>query len=327
MTRPSVDLPEPDSPTRPSVSPFAIVKLTLSTALSTRLRNRLPRTGKCFDTPSTRHKRHLGRRHHCASASATFFIITQQRAAWPGVDRVRAPARPCRSASIANGQRGWNLQPGRQVARIGRLAADREQSLPIASVDARHGAQQRPRVGMLRRAEDRLRRALLDDPPRVHHEYPRAQARDQRDIVGDQQDRGAGVLVELAHQRDDLVLDSHVERGGRLVGDQQCRTVGDSHRDHCALAHAAGIFVRIAARALMRCCGIPTPLQQVEHAAADRGGRELGVQTDRLGELCADPQHRIERGHRVLEYHRDALPAHLPHLRLRQAAGCHGRGT
>src|SRR2546429_10021211 len=49
-----VDLPQPDSPTIPTVSPLAIENDTSSTARTVlRLLKRPPRTGKCFGTPST----------------------------------------------------------------------------------------------------------------------------------------------------------------------------------------------------------------------------------------------------------------------------------
>src|ERR1700690_3692930 len=50
MVRPTVDLPQPDSPTRPSVSPGAIEKLMPSTAntVPPARCNRPLRTGKCF---------------------------------------------------------------------------------------------------------------------------------------------------------------------------------------------------------------------------------------------------------------------------------------
>ncbi len=35
---------------------------------------------------------------------------------------------------------------------------------------------------------------------------------------------------------------------------------------------------------------------------------------DRLGDLPADRQHRVERGHRLLEHHADLAAAHLAHL-------------
>jgi hypothetical protein len=50
MVRPTVDFPQPDSPTSPTVSPFAIEKLTPSTANTVPdARCRTPvRIGKCF---------------------------------------------------------------------------------------------------------------------------------------------------------------------------------------------------------------------------------------------------------------------------------------
>src|SRR5215217_5034210 len=37
-----------------------------------------------------------------------------------------------------------------------------------------------------------------------------------------------------------------------------------------------------------------------------------------LGELAADRQHGVERGHRLLEDHTDLAPAHVTHLLLAQ---------
>src|SRR6185503_18402421 len=48
--RPTVDLPQPDSPTRPSVSPAKISNDTPSTARTT---STDPSTGKCFTRPRT----------------------------------------------------------------------------------------------------------------------------------------------------------------------------------------------------------------------------------------------------------------------------------
>ena len=56
ITRASVDFPQPDSPTMPSVSPRLTVKLTSSTAFTaaTCFWKMIPRvTGKCFFTLST----------------------------------------------------------------------------------------------------------------------------------------------------------------------------------------------------------------------------------------------------------------------------------
>ena len=42
--------------------------------------------------------------------------------------------------------------------------------------------------------------------------------------------------------------------------------------------------------------------------------REILMQPQRLGDLVADRQHRIERGHRLLKDHRDLVAANVPHL-------------
>ena len=47
-------------------------------------------------------------------------------------------------------------------------------------------------------------------------------------------------------QLEDLRLHGDVERGGRLVGDQEIGLVGQRHGDHDALALAAGQLMRIA---------------------------------------------------------------------------------
>src|ERR1700730_16465090 len=53
-SRAVVDLPQPDSPTMPTVSPLAMAKETSSTARTVlRLLNRSPRTGKCLVRPLT----------------------------------------------------------------------------------------------------------------------------------------------------------------------------------------------------------------------------------------------------------------------------------
>ena len=46
---------------------------------------------------------------------------------------------------------------------------------------------------------------------------------DHAEVVGDQHDRHAELALQLAQQVEDLRLDGDVERGRRLVGDQQRR--------------------------------------------------------------------------------------------------------
>ena len=55
-----------------------------------------------------------------------------------------------------------------------------------------------------------------------------------------------------AHEVEDLGLDRHVERGGRLVGDEELRVAGEGHRDHHALPHPAAELVRVVLQAAPR---------------------------------------------------------------------------
>ena len=50
---------------------------------------------------------------------------------------------------------------------------------------------------------------------------------------------------KLANQVENLRLNRDVERGGRLVGDEQLRLARQRHRDHHPLAHPAGELMRI----------------------------------------------------------------------------------
>ena len=120
------------------------------------------------------------------------------------------------------------------------------------------------------------------------------------------------------HQLEDLRLDGDVERGGRLVGDEEVGLHRQRHRDHHALAHAARELVRVAAQPAAR-VGNADPLEHRHREIVGRLARELGAMgVDRFPQLRADGEHRIERGHRLLEDHRDAVAADAAHLGQRQ---------
>ena len=52
-------------------------------------------------------------------------------------------------------------------------------------------------------------------------------------------------MLQPREQVEDPLLDRDVERGGRLVRDQQCRPWQDRKADQHALEHAAGQLVRV----------------------------------------------------------------------------------
>jgi hypothetical protein len=55
-------------------------------------------------------------------------------------------------------------------------------------------------------------------------------------------------------------------------------------------------------------------LKQFERARFGLRGRHLQMDEQRLHDLLADREDRVERGHRLLEDHRDVAAADLAHL-------------
>ena len=110
--------------------------------------------------------------------------------------------------------------------------------------------------------------------------------------------------LQLAQQDQHLDLHRGVERGGRLVGEQQARAAGQRDRDHRALPQAARQLVRIGLQAALR-RGNLDQLQQLQRARHAGLVRAALVAHHRLGDLVADGVDGIERRHRLLEDHRD----------------------
>ena len=126
------------------------------------------------------------------------------------------------------------------------LDHDRRIGLRRRRIGLRLGGKQRAGIGMLRRGEDLRDRALLDDLAVLHHADPLRDLAHDAEIVGDEQQRHVRAGLQVLQQRDDLRLHRDVERGGRLVGDEQIGLVGERHGDHHALPLAAGQLMWIA---------------------------------------------------------------------------------
>ena len=114
-------------------------------------------------------------------------------------------------------------------------------------------------------------------------------------------------------QRQDLRLRGHVDRGGRLIGDQQARLARQRHRDHRALPQPAGQLpgIRIDAALGHRDADVA---EQLDGLRARRvAGDRAFVQHDRLDDLRAHRVHRTERRHRLLRDQRDLRAAQVAH--------------
>ena len=157
--------------------------------------------------------------------------------------------------------------------------------------------------------EDRLDRPALHHLALVHHQHVVGDLRHHAHVVGDEHHRHAVLGLQALDQVEDLGLGGDVERGGRLVGDQQRRIAGERHGDHGALAHAAGELEGVAVDRALRIGDLDLP-QQVDGARAGRLLAHAPVQPQHLDDLVADGVHRRERRHRLLEDHRDLVAAH-----------------
>src|SRR5712692_7845407 len=179
IVRPSVDLPQPDSPTRPRVSPCLISRSTPSTARTqATVRWRTPAvTGKYFLRPRT----------STSGSAEVQALLSLAAVAVSGIQVLSGLGHPAggelRLADRLQGRRllGAALDPegaagmkgasARRADQVRRQTLDRLERLPVVVVQARDGAQQGPRVGMLGAGEDVVGRARLHDLARVHHQH------------------------------------------------------------------------------------------------------------------------------------------------------------
>ena len=317
--RDSVVFPQPDSPTSPSVSPLAQrerhvvdgVDVADRAVDEQALLDREPLADVLdLEQRAVAVRRRLGLGLELGRHAITPFASSpiwpsaisrlerfsssgsQQRSVCSGAAD-RAPRAPAPAMHCANScrQRGRKWQPCGRVEQRRRQARDRRQALRPRPVHAGDRAQQAPRVRVLRVVEDLVDRPLLDDAPRVHHEDAVGDVGHDAEVVRDEHDARVGPLAQLLHDLEDLRLDRHVQGGGRLVGDEHRRVARQRHRDHHALAHAAGELVRVAADALPRARDADA-LEQLDREVVRLLRAHVAVRLDLLDDLrrrCAAP--------------------------------------
>src|SRR5215510_16395087 len=260
--RPTVDLPQPDSPTRPSVSPASMAKLTPSTAKTCPVvRRRMPFwTAKCFlrfftsstgvpaTTVETRPHSRIGRSVELAGTPAggpvagPLFLVGGKCFAAPlfGEDAARRERTPLGQIAKRRND-AWNFLQA--TIRPFDLAAHQSKAW-----DRGHQA---VGVGMQGPREQLVDRGLLDLAPGIHHDHALRGFGDHTEVMRDQNHRGAKLALQFENDFEDLRLDRNVERRRRLVGDEHLRIAGSGHGNHRALAHATRELVRILLRPLL----------------------------------------------------------------------------
>ena len=212
--------------------------------------------------------------------------------------------RDCRRGSAAR-PTGSVRRRRSPVPRRRRAERTRDRRQPAhRSVERWLGQQQPQGVRVQRLGVDRSRVADLDDPAGV--QARRCGARRERDpqVVGDQDQAPSPRLLQRLQQREDLLLGGHVERRGRLVGDQDLGVAGQRRGDRDALAHAARELERVALggavvvdphlREPPTRCRAPFAARQADAACPSR-----------LLDLVAAAPQRVQHGERVLQDERD----------------------
>src|SRR5487761_182852 len=175
MVRPSVDLPQPDSPTRPTVSPFLMSRSTPSTAwtCATVLWRTPEVMGNHVLSPRTdrRGADAVQARFSCAcAASGTFQLHAglgdPARGQLRLTDAVehRGVARAALHLELASRVK---RTAGRKIDQVGWKPVDRLERFMSLSVQSWNRPQQGPRVRMLWVREHVDRWARLDHAPRV----------------------------------------------------------------------------------------------------------------------------------------------------------------
>ena len=172
------------------------------------------------------------------------------------------------------------------------------------------------RVGMARRVKESASIGGFDDTTGIHNLDAVAETGDDPEIMRDEHNRHAQFPLHFFDQLENLRLHRDIEGGGRFVGDENLGFGDERHGDHYALSHAAGEFVRV----IMNTLGRIVDADGIKHRKGAAEGIATGnlfVNEKRLDELFADPQVRIERGHRILENHGDALASDRSGFRRR----------
>ena len=305
MSRASVLLPLPLSPTTPTNSLSRSAKLTSRTAAKSERRNSPPEANRLVRPDMSR----------IVVSTAVVFVRRDR-----GCRDIRRP----RGADAGGGMSRAHLDEGRRCARAvgNRVGTARREGATrhgVVGAKARHALGQRvkpaplahrgirelqaARVGVAGRRKHLARRPVFGGAARIEHQNVVAHLRGEPQVVGDEHHRGILALLHLGDQPHDARLDRHVERGGRLVGDDQLRAAGKRKRDQHALAHAAGELMRIARQQLGAVRQVDR-VEQFEHPLAPIARRDADAR-QMLVELRADGQHRVERGQRLLRNERD----------------------
>ena len=195
-------------------------------------------------------------------------------------------------------------------------AWDTAQGAGLAQMGDR--VEQRARVGVRGRGEDRVALTELGDLAGVHHRYPVGDVGDHGQVVGDVERGDAVSTAELTHRPQHHALGGDVEPGGRLVEHEHLGLGQEGHRQCDALHLTTGELVGVATHELV-VVGEADLGQAVPGTLQPALRRAETAQLHQLDDLLADPDAGVQGGGGVLRDVGDLLAAQLAHLLPGQA--------
>ena len=266
---------------------------------------------------------------HAASRPASGAL--PRRRGRPTMAPSPAPARASstgvstRQRSFAYGQRGWNAQPGGGSSGLGTSPATAVRGLPVIARSGTASSSMRV-YGCCGAANSSRVGASSTMRPEVHDADAIGDVMHHREVVRDEEIGEAELALQVAHQVQHLRLHRHVERGRRLVADEERRVGRQRARDRDALPLAAGELVRIFARRRRR-QGRPASSSAATRVVDLARRLPRAVRADRLGDDVRHAPARIEARVRILEDHLHAVRAQRCALGGRATVACAGRRT
>ena len=153
---------------------------------------------------------------------------------------------------------------------------------------------------------------MFDHPAKVHDDHVVGHLGNHPEVMGDQDDGHAGLLLEVGQQLKNLRLGGHVQSGGRLVRDQQLGIAGQRHRDQRPLAQPATQLKGVLVHAVLGARDA-YPAQQLDTAIAGLAVAHAAVVLNGLADLVADGVDGAERAHWLLEHVGDHAGPNRPH--------------
>ncbi len=154
------------------------------------------------------------------------------------------------------------------------------------------------------------RRPRLHQPAPVHHPHPVAQELHHGQIVGDEQEGEAVLLLEVLEEVHDLGLDGHVQGGDGLVRHQQLRLHGQGPGDGHPLPLAAGELRRVP----VQVARVQPHVVHLEGGLLPEGapGGDNALDAQGLGDDLPHPHALVQAGAGVLKDHLAGALQHPP---------------